>query len=123
MAKSAAFARIKAQVLQVTASIPAGKVCTYQSIGAYLDVMPRHVAYILAQLDPATKFAYPWYRVVAGDGTLGVTKRGPDGATQAELLAGEGVQVIGNAVWPDLETYLVPAERLAHGLARQRRPR
>jgi len=74
-------------------------------------------------LDPTAKLAYPWYRVVGGDGTLGVVKRGPDGVTQAELLADEGVQVVGNAVWPDLETHLVPAERLAHGLARQRRPR
>jgi hypothetical protein len=38
-------------VLQLTASVPAGRLCIDQSMGAYLDVMPRHVAYILSRLE------------------------------------------------------------------------
>jgi methylated-DNA-protein-cysteine methyltransferase-like protein len=122
MPKSEAFIRIRTQVLAISATIPRGKVCTYQSIGAHLDVMPRHVAYILAQLDPASKMVHPWHRVVSGDGTLGVPKRAPTGQTQAELLAAEGVAVVGNAVAPTLEHYFVAAGALPHGLPPQVRP-
>jgi len=41
MAKSAAFLRIRQQVLTLVAAIPPGRVCTYQSIGDHLAVMPR----------------------------------------------------------------------------------
>ncbi len=51
MAKSPFFARIKADVLMTVASIPEGGVVTFRDIGAHLDVMPRHVAYILKMLD------------------------------------------------------------------------
>jgi hypothetical protein len=51
MAKSPFFARIKADVLTIVASIPEGSVVTFRDIGAHLDVMPRHVAYILKMLD------------------------------------------------------------------------
>lgn len=121
MPKSAAFARIKADVLEIAACIPKGRVCTFQTVGQHLDVMPRHVAYILAQLDDASKMVYPWHRVVSADGSLGVPKRGPDGKTQAELLQAEGVPVNKNAVSPRLEHYVVSAEQLAHGVPRQRR--
>jgi methylated-DNA-protein-cysteine methyltransferase-like protein len=122
MPRSPAFARIRAQVLQVVAAIPAGRLCTFQSIGAHLDVAPRHVAYILAQLDPAAKLAHPWHRVVAGDGGLGTVKHAPDGRTQAELLAAEGVAVQGNTVGRDLAGRFVPPGDLDHGLPPQQRP-
>jgi methylated-DNA-protein-cysteine methyltransferase-like protein len=122
MAKSEAFARIKAQVLAVVASIPEAKLTTYQSIGEHLAVMPRHVAYILSQLDDGTRLAVPWYRVVSADGSLGVPKRDPNGDTQAELLQREGIGVVGNAVGPPLASVMVPAEALAHGIPRQERP-
>lgn len=51
MPTSPFYARIKAQVLQLTAAVPAGRVCTFRSMGEYLDVMPRQVAYLLSQLD------------------------------------------------------------------------
>ena len=56
--------------------------------------MPRHVAYILSQLDDNTKMEVPWYRVVSADGSLGVPKRDPSGDSQAQLLEREGVAVV-----------------------------
>jgi methylated-DNA-protein-cysteine methyltransferase-like protein len=122
MPRSDAFLRIRAQVLEITAAIPRGRLCSFQSIGEHLDVMPRHVAYILSQLDDAAKMVYPWHRVVSADGSLGADKRAPDGATQAELLALEGIAVRKNRIDVALSAVLVPAARLPHGLPRQTRP-
>jgi methylated-DNA-protein-cysteine methyltransferase-like protein len=65
MAKSPFFARIKADVLTIVASIPEGEVLTFRDIGAHLDVMPRHIAYILKMLDTEERAAFPADRVVA----------------------------------------------------------
>ncbi len=123
MAKSEAFARIKDQVLRIVATIPESKITTYQSIGEHLAVMPRHVAYILSQLDDNTKMDVPWYRVVSADGSLGVPKRDPNGDTQAQLLRREGIDVVGHAVAPPLEAVVLPAAALPHGIPRQVRGR
>ncbi|MCP9833424.1 MULTISPECIES: MGMT family protein [unclassified Cyanobium] len=122
MAKSEAFARIKGQVLRIVATIPESKLTTYQSIGEHLAVMPRHVAYILSQLDDGAKLDVPWYRVVSGDGRLGASKRGPYGDSQAQLLEREGIAVVGNAVQPSLEAFFLPCQELGHGIPRQERP-
>jgi len=122
VAKSPFFSRIREQVLQLTAAVPEGHVCTYQSIGEYLDVMPRHVAYILSRLEDHEKFVYPWYRVVSADGSLGALKRNPDGSSQAELLRAEGLPVNASKVGPNCEQLFLPAEKLASGLARQKCP-
>ena len=122
MPSSPLFARIKAQVLQLTAAIPAGKLCSHASIGEHLDVVPRHVAYILSQLDDGEKQRVPWHRVVGADLRLGTLKRHPDGRTQAELLREEGLLVSGDRVAMPPERVLLPAEALPSGLARQQRP-
>lgn len=122
MPASPFFARIREHVLQLTAAVPEGKVCTYQSMGEFLDVMPRHVAYILSQLGEAEKFVYPWHRVVGGDGSLGSPKKNPDGTTQAELLRQEGILVSGNKIESTFERVFVAAEALGSGLPRQQRP-
>jgi methylated-DNA-protein-cysteine methyltransferase related protein len=121
MAASPAFARIKAQVLEIVATIPESKVSTYQSIGEHLAVMPRHVAYILSQLPDIEKLVYPWHRVVSGSGALGVVKKGPDGKTQAELLQEEGILIKQNAV-AELSKLLVSAQELPSGIGKQVRP-
>ncbi|MBD2718732.1 MGMT family protein [Synechococcus sp. FACHB-909] len=123
MAKSEAFARIKDQVLRIVATIPESKITTYQSIGEHLAVMPRHVAYILSQLDDSTKLDVPWFRVVSADGSLGVPKRDPNGDTQAQLLQREGIGVVGHAVATPLEAVFLPAAALSHGIPRQVRGR
>ncbi len=122
MAASLFFARIREHVLQLTAAVPEGKVCTFQSIGEYLDVMPRHVAHILSKLEDNEKFVYPWHRVVSGDTSLGTPKKNPDGKSQAELLRDEGIVVSNNKVLSSFEQVFIAAEQLPSGLARQKRP-
>lgn len=122
MAASPFFARIREHVLQLTAAVPEGKLCTFQSMGEHLDVMPRHVAYILSQLEDNEKFVYPWHRVVSADGSLGSPKSNPDGTSQAELLRAEGVLVSGNRVSTGFERILVSAGQLPNGLPKQVRP-
>jgi len=90
MAKSEAFARIKDQVLRIVATIPESKVTTYQSVGEHLAVMPRHVAYILSQLDDSTKLDLPWYRVVSADGSLGVPNAIPTATARPSCRSGKG---------------------------------
>jgi methylated-DNA-protein-cysteine methyltransferase-like protein len=91
-------------------------------MGEYLDVMPRHVAYILSKLEDNEKFVYPWHRVVSGDTSLGTPKRNPDGKSQAELLRDEGIVVSNNKVVSSFEHVFITAEQLPSGLARQKRP-
>jgi methylated-DNA-protein-cysteine methyltransferase related protein len=122
VAASPFFARIREHVLQLTAAVPEGKVCTFQSMGEHLDVMPRHVAYILSQLEDNEKFVYPWHRVVAGEGSLGSPKSNPDGTSQAELLRAEGILVSGNRIANSFNLVYVPADQLPSRLPKQKRP-
>ena len=91
-------------------------------MGEHLDVMPRHVAYILSRLEDNEKFVYPWHRVVSGDGSLGSPKKNPDGVSQAELLRAEGLLVSGNRVASSFDLVFVPAAQLPSGLPKQTRP-
>jgi methylated-DNA-protein-cysteine methyltransferase related protein len=93
MPKSAAFIRIKSAVLEITRQIPAGQVTSFKEIGTHLDVMPRHIAYLLAQLSDEEKATIPWYRVIPDNGVLDRVKYDGQGVSQEELLAAEGVEV------------------------------
>ena len=88
MAGSAAYARIKTDVLAIVALIPRGRVATHKHIGRHLKVMPRHVATILATLDDADRAAVPWWRVVADGGAIGRHVRRDD---QMQRLRADGV--------------------------------
>ena len=49
--KSKAFARIRAEVIRLVGLIPAGKFTTYGSIGVHMNVMARHVAFVMSSLE------------------------------------------------------------------------
>ncbi|HIK13792.1 MAG TPA: MGMT family protein [Leptolyngbyaceae cyanobacterium M33_DOE_097] len=120
MAKSAAFARIKSQVLTLTYSIPVGRVSTYRSLGEHLDVMPRHVAYILTTLKEEEKADLPWYRVVSDNGA--VSAPNPVKAkAQMELLAAEGVAIGPQKTILNFAAIFVAAPDLASGIPPQKR--
>jgi methylated-DNA-protein-cysteine methyltransferase related protein len=121
MAKSPFFTRIKTDVLQIIAAIPEARLCTFSQIGHHLDVMPRHIAYILTILEDEKKMTLPWYRVIAGDGSLGKPKFAPDGTSQSELLADEGI-IINAKHGIAIDTYLIEIEALECGVAKQVRP-
>ena len=107
MARSAAYARIKADILRIVEAIPDGRIATFGDIGRHLDVMPRHVAYILTMLSDEEKARVPWHRVVADKGKLGKPKFNGFGISQADLLASEGVEVTDRGVVADFGVRLV----------------
>ncbi len=92
MPKSPNFIRIRADVLRLVAEVPRGRVTTYGAIGRELDVMARHVAYILAMLTDDEADEVAWHRVVGQGGLLKPTKRRPL-AVQRALLDAEGIRV------------------------------
>ena len=92
-AKSLAFSRIRAEVMAATASIPPGRVTTYSALANHLEVVPRHVAFVLASLSSAEAADLPWHRVVAQKGAL----RSSSAAglrRQRERLTQEGIKVV-----------------------------
>ena len=84
---SESFARIRAQVLELTAQVPYGRVTTFHAIGAHIAVAPRHVAFLLVKLSEEEKSRLPWYRVVADGGLVPSSK-----TEQRQLLAAEGAK-------------------------------
>lgn len=78
---------LAARMLEVVASIPAGRVCTYGDIAAAAgSPSPRLAGRVLAELaDEDT----PWYRVLRANGSFAPQVA----ARQAVLLRAEGVQV------------------------------
>jgi methylated-DNA-protein-cysteine methyltransferase-like protein len=89
MSRSLAFQKIRQDILGATKSIPFGRVSTYADIGEHLEVMPRHVAYILATLSESEQDAVPWFRVVSKDGVLASANR-ERRRRQVEHLSAEG---------------------------------
>jgi methylated-DNA-protein-cysteine methyltransferase related protein len=122
MAGSPFYARIKGDVLTIVAGIPKGKVCTFSSIGEHLDVVPRHIAYILSTLEPLEKVQYPWHRVVGNDGNLGKPKSAETGESQSDLLALDGVFVVDNSIAGLFAERFVECARLKSGVKKQTRP-
>lgn len=121
MPKSPAFIRIKADVLKIVAAIPPSHITTFRSIGEHLDVMPRHVAYILTMLSPEEKNRMPWFRVVSDNATMGVPKIAANGKSQATLLCEEGILISGNEIASTCERVFIPAGNLNSGVAKQTR--
>jgi methylated-DNA-protein-cysteine methyltransferase related protein len=101
MPKSAAFVRIKADVLGVVRDVPRGRVCTYAAVGRHLDVMARHVAYVLATLTDDERAGVPWHRMIAESGAINRTKHGR-GAEQRAALDSEGVVITSGGVVANL---------------------
>jgi methylated-DNA-protein-cysteine methyltransferase related protein len=104
MARSAAYARIKTDVLAIVRGVPPGKIVTFDAIGQHLVVMPRHVAYILSALTDSERELVPWHRVVAKGGAIG---RGPHRDAQFAKLVREGVSVSPAGIVQDMERTVV----------------
>lgn len=104
MAKSSAYARIKGDVLTLVRAIPKGRVATFDAIGKHLDVMPRHVAYILTKLTEPEREIVPWHRIVAKGGAIGC---GSQRDQQFALLVREGVVVSPAGIVQDLARFAV----------------
>lgn len=117
MGQSAAFARIRQQVLQLTACVPFGRVTTFAAIGVHLEVLPRHVAYILATLPPAERELLPWYRVLPEQGILASGKD-----EQHALLIAEGHTFDAQRKITHFERKFFAVDETTTGLPHQPRP-
>jgi methylated-DNA-protein-cysteine methyltransferase related protein len=116
------YARIKGHVLLIVTAVPKGRLLTYKAIGDWLDVVPRHVAYILSELDEAEQAQIPWFRVVPDNGAVAANKVNSFGITQRELLLEEGIVLGRNGQILALSDALIDIADLAIDLPRQRRP-
>src|SRR4051812_143198 len=91
MARSAAFLRLRNNVLAVIHDVPAGRVTTYGTIAEYLGITPRDVARVLSGLSEAESEVVPWHRVVAAGGVISTLRAGEVGRRQIARLFREGV--------------------------------
>lgn len=91
--KSAAFARIRAEVIRLVGLIPAGKFTTYGSIAIHMNVGARHVATVLANLTPEQSATLPWHRVVSADARISPNMPEDSARKQRRLLKTEGLRI------------------------------
>lgn len=91
--KSAAFARIRAEVIRLVALIPPGRFTTYGSIAIHMNVIARHVATVLARLTPEESATLPWHRVVSADARISPNMDPALSRKQRRLLKAEGLRI------------------------------
>ena len=84
MANAAAFQRIKRDTLAIVGKVPVGFVTTHGDVGRQIDVLPRHIATILATLDDIERETVSWWRVVADGGAVGRHNRRDDQITRLQ---------------------------------------
>ena len=90
-------------IWQLVGSVPAGKVASYGQI-AKLAGYPSHASYVGTTLKPLPDGStLPWFRIVNSKGELAFPPGSPPFTRQCELLAAEGVTVLGKRV--DLRRY------------------
>lgn len=95
---------------------------TFSDIGRHLDVVPRHVAYILANLGTPHDQEVPWHRAVPDGASLKTQKCDSLGHSQAELLQADGVPISADGMIEDMERRLCQVADLPHGICQQSRP-
>lgn len=89
-ADAASDAALTAQVYAIARAIPAGRVMSYGAVGARCQ--PPISGYICGRIMNNVAADVPWWRVVAKDGTLPISKRNPLLAQeQRSKLEAEGV--------------------------------
>lgn len=92
-ARSAAFSRIRAEVIRLVALIPAGKFTTYGSIAVHMNVVARHVATVLSHLTEEESAVLPWHRVVSADARISQNMEAELCNVQRSRLEGEGMTI------------------------------
>lgn len=105
MAKSQAYARIRAEVLRLVALIPAGKFTTYGSIAVHMNVVARHVATVLSRLTDEESKTLPWHRVVSADARISPNMDAKLAAKQKRLLKAEGLKIDREGFIQDADTH------------------
>lgn len=103
--KSAAFARIRVEVIRLVGLIPAGKFTTYGSIAIHMNVIPRFVATVLGHLTPEESAALPWHRVVAANARISPNMPPESARKQRRRLKTEGLRIDKAGFIQDADTH------------------
>jgi methylated-DNA-protein-cysteine methyltransferase-like protein len=91
--KSKAFARIRAEVIRLVGLIPPGKFTTYGSVAVHMNVMARHVAFVMSSLTEQEAAELPWHRVVSRDARLSPHMDAALSKVQRRRLRREGLKI------------------------------
>jgi len=91
--KSKAFARIRAEVIRLVGLIPPGKFTTYGSIAIHMNVMARHVAFVMSRLTEDESATLPWHRVVSADARISPRMDAALAKLQRKRLRSEGMKI------------------------------
>src|SRR5204863_3163500 len=111
--KSKAFARIRAEVIRLVGLIPPGKFTTYGSIAIHMNVMARHVAFVMSNLTEQESAELPWHRVVSADARLSPNMDAALSKVQRRRLKSEGLEInaTGYIPNPDARFHVVGTRR------------
>jgi methylated-DNA-protein-cysteine methyltransferase-like protein len=111
--KSKAFARIRAEVIRLVGQIPEGKFTTYGSIAIHMNVMARHVAFVMSRLTEEEAAELPWHRVVSADARISPKMDAALARKQRRRLRSEGmkINVAGYIQDPDSHFHVVGSRR------------
>ncbi|MEA3213526.1 MAG: methylated-DNA-protein-cysteine methyltransferase related protein [Chthoniobacter sp.] len=111
--KSKAFARIRAEVIRLVGLIPPGKFTTYGSIAIHMNVMARHVAFVMSSLTEQEAAELPWHRVVSADARLSPNMEAALSKVQRRRLRSEGLRInaAGYLQNPDAHFHVVGIRR------------
>ena len=91
--KSAAFSRIRAEVIRLVGLIPAGKFTTYGCIAIHMNVAALHVSFVMSSLTDEESATVSWHRVVCSDGRLSRNMPAAVARRQRQRLETEGMKV------------------------------
>ena len=91
--KSKAFARIRAEVIRLVGLIPPGKFTTYGSIAIHMNVVARHVAFVMSRLTEEESATLPWHRVVSADARISPNMKASLAREQRRRLRREGMKI------------------------------
>ena len=90
---SIAFQRIRAEVIRLVGLVPEGKFTTYGSLAVHMNVMARHVAFVMRRLTEEESARLPWHRVVGADARISPKMDAELARVQRERLEKEGMKV------------------------------
>lgn len=91
--KAQTLTRIREEVLRLVSLIPEGKFTTYGSIAIHMNLMARHVAFVMSRLTPEEAERVPWHRVVAANARISPNMPPRLAAKQKRLLKAEGLRI------------------------------
>lgn len=108
---------LRQHIVDLVNAIPRGRVASYGVIGFGVGVSGWQVGRILSNLPQEQWGDVAWQRVVAKNGFISSLKLGFRGRLHKELLAQEGIAVVGDYV--DMDVYSLSQQEIAI-IAKQR---